>query len=74
MEEMRKMADDSKSTMIALILELMRIEIANDHMRDVVSYLGQAVLWVLCRLASVSTFGECLTHSETIASCCLRRS
>jgi len=37
------MADDSKSTLIALTLELMRIEITNDHMKQVIAYLGQAV-------------------------------
>jgi phytoene/squalene synthetase len=31
--EMRRMADDSKSTLLALTLELLRIEVANDHMR-----------------------------------------
>jgi hypothetical protein len=43
MGDMRKMADDSKGTLIALTLELMRIEITNEHMRSVIDYLGQAV-------------------------------
>ena len=33
----------SKSTLIALTLELMRIEITNEHMKQVIAYLGQAV-------------------------------
>ena len=44
MAEMRRMADDSKGTMIALVLELLRIEITNESMQRVVDYLGQAVL------------------------------
>lgn len=55
MGDMRRMADDSKSTIIALTLELMRIEISNDHMRNVISYLGQAVSSNLCRSAFVNT-------------------
>lgn len=55
MGDMRRMADDSKSTIIALTLELMRIEINNDHMRNVISYLGQAVINYLCRSAYVNT-------------------
>lgn len=43
MTQMRQMADDSKATLIALSLELLRIEIDNPHIRDVVSYLGQAI-------------------------------
>lgn len=41
--EMRKMSDDSKGTIIALLLELLRIEITNEHMKSVIDYLGQAV-------------------------------
>lgn len=43
MGDMRRMADDSKSTLIALTLELLRVEVANEHMQQVVGYLGQAV-------------------------------
>ena len=43
MGQMRQMADDSKSTLLALLLELLRIEIENEHVRDVISYLGQAI-------------------------------
>lgn len=70
---MRRMADDSKSTIIALTLELMRIEINNDHMRNVISYLGQAVINYLCRSAYVNTWEECHIHSGITDSYCLRR-
>ena len=51
---MRRMADDSKSTLIALTLELLRIEINNEHMREAVGYLGQAVTPPIFRLAYAS--------------------
>ena len=50
MGEMRRMADDSKSTLLALTLELLRIEINNDHMREAIGYLGQAVRSKIFRL------------------------
>lgn len=68
------MADDSKSTLIALSLELLRIEISNDHMRDTIGYLGQAVPLPLLRSASQSTSGECLIRFATIASFYLKTS
>lgn len=49
MAEMRKMGDDSKGTTIALLLELLRIEITNEHMKNVIDYLGQAVRIKICR-------------------------
>jgi hypothetical protein len=54
MGEMRRMADDSKSTLIALTLELMRLEVTNEHMKEVISYLGQAVDRPLFRSAYAS--------------------
>jgi hypothetical protein len=55
MGEMRRMADDSKSTLIALTLELLRIEINNEHMQEAVGYLGQAVKPKICRLEFANT-------------------
>jgi hypothetical protein len=43
MGDMRRMADDAKSTLLALTLELLRIEVDNQNMRDALGYLGQAV-------------------------------
>jgi hypothetical protein len=43
MSEMRKMADDSKGTLLSLQLELLRVDIGNEHMKQVIDYLGQAV-------------------------------
>jgi hypothetical protein len=54
MADMRKMADDSKSTLLALNLELLRIEITDSHMQEAISYLGQAVKLILLRLESVN--------------------
>jgi hypothetical protein len=54
MADMRKMADDSKSTLLALNLELLRIEITDSHMQEAISYLGQAVKLNLLRLESVN--------------------
>ena len=59
MSEMRKMADDSKGTLLALTLELLRIDITNEHIRQVVDYLGQAVRIERSRSASANTSGEC---------------
>ena len=74
MSEMRKMADDSKGTIISLLLELLRIDITNEHIKIVIDYLGQAVRISLPRSVSASTFGEYPTPSGTTASCCPRRS
>lgn len=52
--EMRIMADDSKGTILALTLELLRIQITNDHMREAISYLGQAVRFFRSRQESAS--------------------
>lgn len=41
------MADDSKGTQLALLLELLRIDITNEHMKLVVDHLGEAVLLFL---------------------------
>ena len=41
---MRKMADDSKGALLSLTLELLRIDITNEHIRQVIDYLGQAVM------------------------------
>ena len=47
MTEMRKMADDSKGTQLALLLELLRIDITNEHIKKVVDHLGEAVPFLL---------------------------
>jgi hypothetical protein len=66
--EMRRMGDDSKGTIIALLLELLRIELNNPHIKAVVDYLGQAVTQPLIRLASASTYAGYLTRYATTAS------
>lgn len=43
MAEMKKMADDSKGAVMALLLELLRIDITNEHIKSVLDFLGQAV-------------------------------
>ena len=42
-------------------------------MRNVISYLGQAVRYNLCRSAYVNTWEECHIHSGITGSYCLRR-
>ena len=69
---MRKMADDSKGTLLALTLELLRIDITNEHIRQVIDYLGQAVARILSRLAFASIFEGFPIPSGTTDFCCLR--
>ena len=66
------MADDSKGTLLALTLELLRIDITNEHIRQVIDYLGQAVARILSRSAFASIFEGSLIPSGTTGFCCLR--
>ena len=47
MDMMLQMAEHSKSTLLALNLELLRIEIANPHMEQLIGQLGRAVTFFI---------------------------